>query len=93
MKRRFLASFRDVAEAIKAERLVAGISQGELAKQAGVAPRFIVELEAGQPTAELPDVLAVLTALNIHAMALPAPPAATKTQDEVDLTELLAGYA
>jgi len=93
MKRRFLASFRDVAEAIKAERLAAGISQSELATQAGVKRRFIVQLEAAQPTADLPEVLAVLTALNIHAMALPAPPAVTKSQDEVDLTEVLAGYA
>ena len=44
---------------IRALRRASGLTQVELAGIAGVGPRFIVELEAGKPTAELGKALHV----------------------------------
>jgi y4mF family transcriptional regulator len=44
---------------IRGLRRARGLTQVELAGLAGVGPRFIVELEAGKPTAELGKALHV----------------------------------
>lgn len=46
-------------------------TQAELADKAGVGRKFVVELEAGHPRAELAKVLDVLDALGIDATAQP----------------------
>ncbi|BDH57364.1 hypothetical protein MTP03_23030 [Tsukamurella sp. PLM1] len=70
---RFLNTPDAVAAAVRDGRTAQGLAQAELARRAGVGRRFVVDLEAGHPRAELGKVLAVLSALGIHATALPAP--------------------
>lgn len=68
-----------------------GLTQAQLATKAGVGRRFIVDLEAGHDRAELPKVLSVLDALDIHAPVLP--PATKRTRmEDVDLDQVLRDY-
>jgi y4mF family transcriptional regulator len=61
-------------EAIRKARRALGLRQDELAGAAGVGLRFIVDLEAGKPTAQLGKALAVLDALGGDIrIDLPAP--------------------
>lgn len=55
----------DIAAAVKAARRALGLRQDELAAAAGVGVRFLIELEAGKPTAQLGKTLAVLDALGL----------------------------
>jgi len=48
---------------IKATRKQQGLLQAELAAASGVGLRFLIELEAGKPTAQLGKALEVLAAL------------------------------
>lgn len=51
--------------AIKNARRRQGLRQDQLAAAANVGVRFIVDLEAGKPTAQIGKTLAVLTALGL----------------------------
>jgi len=93
VEERFLATYQDVAEAVRDGRQSLGLSQSELASQTGVEREFITDLEAGHPRAELPKLLDVLNALNIHAVALPAPPPPKIRMEEVNLIEVVARFA
>jgi len=53
----------DIGGLVKTARKAAGLRQDELAGAAGVGLRFIVDLEAGKPTAQIGKVLQVLAAL------------------------------
>ena len=48
----------DIASIIRTTRKAQGLRQDELAGAAGVGLRFIVDLEAGKPTAQLGKTLA-----------------------------------
>ena len=48
---------------VRATRKAAGLRQYELAGAAGVGVRFIVDLEAGKPSAQIGKTLQVLAAL------------------------------
>ena len=54
---------KQIGQFIRAARGGQGLHQAQLAAAAGLGTRFIVELEAGKPTAQLGKVLAVLDAL------------------------------
>ena len=68
----------DIGEIVRATRKDAGLRQYELAGAAGVGLRFVVDLEAGKPTAQLAKVLQVLAALGCSVEIAP-PPAADAT--------------
>jgi len=53
----------DIGNLVRATRKAAGLRQDELAGATGVGLRFIVDLEAGKPTAQIGKVLQVLAAL------------------------------
>ncbi len=61
-----LQSPRAIGALIAAERLRQGLAQHELAGLADVGTRFLVELEAGKPTAALGKAIHVLAALGIR---------------------------
>jgi len=56
---------------IRTARLEQGLRQAQLAAAAGVGLRFLVELEAGKPTAQIGKALAVLAALGCRVEVLP----------------------
>jgi y4mF family transcriptional regulator len=56
----------DFATAVRAARRNQHLRQDQLAAAANVGVRFIVDLEAGKPTAQLGKTLAVLNALGLH---------------------------
>lgn len=58
-----IRSATDVADIVRAARRRRRMTQSDLALAAGVSRRWIVDLEAGKPRAELALVLAVLDAL------------------------------
>lgn len=58
---------------IRSTRKAAGLRQDELAGAAGVGLRFIVDLEAGKPTAQLGKTLEVLAALGCSLVLTPPP--------------------
>jgi y4mF family transcriptional regulator len=53
----------DIAKEIKEMRKVAGLTQTEVSKRAGVGLRFVRELEQGKPTVRLDKIKQVLDLL------------------------------
>lgn len=43
-----------------------GLTQADLAKRAGVSRRWLIQVEAGHPGAQLDKLFAVLAALSVH---------------------------
>jgi y4mF family transcriptional regulator len=62
MPRRNLTT-AEIGDIVRTTRKAAGLRQDELAGAAGVGLRFIVDLEAGKPTAQIGKALQVLAAL------------------------------
>ena len=65
-----------IGRIVRTVRKSAGLRQYELAGAAAVGVRFIVDLEAGKPTAQLGKALQVLGALgcSLSVETPPAPP-------------------
>ncbi len=61
----------DIGGIVRMARKDAGLRQFELAGAAGVGLRFIVDLEAGKPTAQIGKVLQVLDALGCSVDVVP----------------------
>ena len=64
----------DIGAIIRDTRKAQGLRQDQLAAAAGVGLRFLVELEAGKPTAHLGKTLQVLAAIGCR-LAIEPPPA------------------
>ncbi|MGE3832138.1 MAG: helix-turn-helix transcriptional regulator [Parvibaculaceae bacterium] len=65
----------EIGEIVRKTRKASGLRQDELAGAAGVGLRFIVDLEAGKPTAQIGKTLQVLAALGCSIdIAAPPPP-------------------
>jgi y4mF family transcriptional regulator len=56
---------KDLGVAVRLARRGQGLRQDQLAAAANVGIRFVIELEAGKPTAQLGKTLAVLNALGV----------------------------
>jgi y4mF family transcriptional regulator len=54
-----------LGEIVRVSRRRQKLTQGELARLAGVGTAFLYQLEAGKPTVRMDKVLAVLAALNL----------------------------
>ena len=54
---------REIGAVLRATRVTQGLRQDQLAAAAGVGVRFLIELEAGKPTAQLGKALKVIEAL------------------------------
>jgi len=63
----------EVGDIVRTTRKAAGLRQDELAGAAGVGLRFIVDLEAGKPTAQIGKTLQVLAALGCSVDITPPP--------------------
>ncbi len=85
----------DVGRFVKTARIRRAMTQADLATAAGVSRRWLVDLEAGKPRAELDLALTVLAVLGIglHTTTPEAPGdslAGSTTSADVDLDEHLA---
>lgn len=63
----------EIGDIVRKTRKAAGLRQDELAGAAGVGLRFIVDLEAGKPTAQIGKALQVLAALGCSFDITPPP--------------------
>ncbi|MFN7265545.1 MAG: helix-turn-helix transcriptional regulator [Phenylobacterium sp.] len=63
----------DIGDIIRKTRKAASLRQDELAGAAGVGLRFIVDLEAGKPTAQIGKTIQVLNALGCSFEITPPP--------------------
>ncbi len=70
----------EIGDIVRTARKAAGLRQDELAGASGVGLRFIVDLEAGKPTAQIGKTLQVLAALgcSFDIVAPPEPKGARK---------------
>jgi len=66
-----MTTLSDIAATVKSTRRALKLRQAELAAAAGVGLRFLIELEAGKPTAQLGKTLAVLSALGLDCALVP----------------------
>lgn len=73
MRRHSLESPEAIADAVRRERAIRGLTQAQLAASAGVCRKFVIELESVHPRAELAKVLSVLRALDIRVAGHPTP--------------------
>ena len=64
---------QELGKTIRETRRDAGLTQAQVAAAAGVGLRFLIELEAGKPTAQLGKTLAVLAVLGCSVRVEPAP--------------------
>ena len=70
----------EIGDIVRGARKAAGLRQDEVAGAAGVGLRFIVDLEAGKPTAQIGKALQVLAALGCSLkITLPQSRGAGKT--------------
>ena len=83
----------DVAHVVRAARHLRRMSQADLAAAAGVSRRWLIDLEAGKPRAELNLVLTVLATLGVplHAGAADDGDASARSVAEPTLTTESAG--
>ena len=79
MTRRALTSV-EIGNVVRATRKAQGLRQDALAGAAGVGVRFVVDLEAGKPTAQIGKTLQVLQALGC-TLAIHPPAARNGKQD------------
>ncbi|NJA06155.1 helix-turn-helix transcriptional regulator [Methylococcaceae bacterium WWC4] len=63
-----IQSTQQLGQALRSARKQLELTQSELALAAGVGVRFIVDLEAGKPTARLETVMRVIEALGGQVM-------------------------
>jgi len=92
-ERRFMTTPEELASAVKDRRRELHLTQAQVAQTAGVTRQFVSMVERSHPTAELGKVLAVLDAVQIHALAIPAPVASQhKNMNELDLNQHLRDY-
>jgi y4mF family transcriptional regulator len=63
----------EIGNIVRNSRKAAGLRHDELAGAAGVGTRFIVDLEAGKPTAQIGKTLQVLAALGCSIVITPPP--------------------
>lgn len=61
----------EIGQMIRAERKRQQFTQRELAGLSGVGLRFVVELEAGKPTAQIGKVLHILQMLGLKVSIAP----------------------
>jgi HTH-type transcriptional regulator/antitoxin HipB len=90
-----IATSADVGRIVRAARTRRAMTQADLAAAAGVSRRWLVDLEAGKPRAELDLALTVLAVLGVGLYtAAPEIPhnllAASTNSSDVDLDEHLA---
>ena len=65
---------KELGTLLRATRITQGLRQDQLAAAAGVGVRFLIELEAGKPTAQLGKTLQVIEALGCRVqIAVPSP--------------------
>jgi HTH-type transcriptional regulator/antitoxin HipB len=64
----------DLGGCLRDQRRRAGLSQTELCERARVSRRWLSDLEAGKPTAEVGLVLRVVAALDLMVELQPASP-------------------
>jgi y4mF family transcriptional regulator len=76
MIKRILTS-ADIGAIVRTARKAQNLRQDELAGAAGVGLRFIVDLEAGKPTAQIGKTLQVLEALGCALEITPPPESKT----------------
>lgn len=82
-------SIRDLAAAARGRRLELDLNQAELAKRVGVSRKWIVEFEAGKPSAELGLALRVLDELGLALDISTQGETMGSSGDAVDLDTLL----
>ncbi|KML56823.1 XRE family transcriptional regulator [Burkholderia cepacia] len=58
-----------LANLIRAARLQQGFTRDALANATGLSPKFISQVEAGKPTAQIGKVLLLLGELGVHLLA------------------------
>ncbi|MEI7054718.1 type II toxin-antitoxin system Y4mF family antitoxin [Nocardioides sp. CCNWLW239] len=85
----YLTSPSAFGSAVRAARRRAGLTQGDLAHRAGVGRRFVVDVEAGHPRAELGKALALLEVLDVYLAPTQLSPIAPPLED-VDLDAVLS---
>ena len=65
---------KELGTLLRTTRITQGLRQDQLAAAAGVGVRFLIELEAGKPTAQLGKALKVIEALGCRVqIAVPHP--------------------
>lgn len=74
MERVFIDTTTRLGEVVRSARHDHGWTQVELAERAGVGRRFVLDVEAGHPRAELGKTLTLLRTLGIAPLAVPVAP-------------------
>lgn len=79
-----IESATHLGAAIRERRVLAGLTQVQLAAKANVSSRTLITIEKGHPRAELAGILALLRALDLSIELVQRPP----DTDPTDLLDL-----
>ena len=84
---------KQLADAVRAAREAAGLTQARLAERARVGLKFLYELESGKDTLRTDKVLDVLEVLGLRLLVAPAGAAAREPEARYDVAPDYIGMA
>ncbi|MDH4325673.1 MAG: helix-turn-helix transcriptional regulator [Betaproteobacteria bacterium] len=84
---------RQLADAVRAAREAAGLTQARLAARARVGLKFLYELESGKDTLRTDKVLDVLDVLGLRLLVTPASAAVREPEARFDVARDFIGMA
>jgi HTH-type transcriptional regulator / antitoxin HipB len=87
-----ITSTQDLAAAVRGRRQESGLSQAQLAINAGVSRDWINQIEAGKPTAEFGLIIRLLEALELRLELVARKQNSEASRGSVDLDNLLDEY-
>ena len=86
----------EIGQLIKSRREAKGVTQADFASSIGVSRKWVVEAEAGKPTAEIGLIMRALTVLGVTLAIGDEPrmrPSSGQHDEIPDVNDVLAAYS
>lgn len=92
VQRKRALTAKEAGNAVKVSRLEKGLTQARLAELAGVSRKFVIDLEAGHPRAELGKALLVFEVAGLEVLGARESAGRYTPSTDVDVKSHLASF-